>query len=298
MTMTKKKKGLIAALSVTLVAVIAAGTTLAYLFNKTEEAVNVFTFADNVRAELDEPSWDPEEGLDLVPGAQMDKDPQITNTSKNAVDEYAAIKITFQKGDGTTLTDAEAEKLMGLITIDWSQNWTQITGTTASAERIFRFDEILNPGVTSDPLFYSVGIDMDITSDDQLWLAGNYGHTDECYVLGTHDPAVCTITYRHHEKCAIYGEDGAKNVAQGGSLNGKTCNCTPSEIHNAECPALIGRIPVDETGVPTCGHTTLQDGLGGFNIKIQGAVVQADAFADVTEADSALISLFNTPSGE
>lgn len=292
MTMTKKKKGLIAALSITLVAVIAAGTTLAYLFNKTEEAVNVFTFADNVRAELDEPSWDPEEGLDLVPGAQMDKDPQITNTSKNAVDEYAAIKITFQKGDGTTLTDEEAEKLMGLITIDWSKNWTQITGTTASAERIFRFNEILNPNVTSDPLFYSVGINMDITSEEQLWLAGNYGHTEDCYELGEHDPALCTITYRHHEKCAIYGEEGAENIPAGGDLNGTKCDCTPSEIHNAECPALIGRIPVDEDGVPTCGHTELKDGLGGFNIKIEGAVVQADAFEDATEADNALISLF------
>lgn len=287
MTMTKKKKGLITGLSITLAAVITAGITLAYLFNKTEEAVNVFTFADNVRAKLDEPSWDPNEGLDLVPGAQMDKDPQITNTSMNAVGEYAAIKIIFEKGNGTVLTAEEAERLTGLITIDWSQNWTQITGTTDSAERIFRFDEILQPNVTSDPLFYSVGINMDITSDDQLWLAGDYGHTEGCYELGIHDPAVCTITYRHHEKCAIYGEAGAENVAQGGGIGGKTCDCTPSEIHDADCPALIGHIKEN------CGHTTLIGGLGGFNIKIQGAVVQADAFGSTAEADTALISLFN-----
>lgn len=292
MTMTKKKKGLIAALSVTLAAVVAAGTTLAYLFNKTEEKVNVFTFADNVRAELDEPNWDPDAGLNLVPGSQMDKDPQITNTSMNAVDEYAAIKITFQKGDGATMSDAEAEKLMGLITIDWSNNWTQIAGTLGSAERIFRFNETLKPGVTSDPLFYFVAINSTVSSDDQLWLAGNYGHNENCYEVGEHDGEKCTITYRHHEKCAIYGQEGAENVEQGGTLGDKTCDCTPSEIHAADCPALIGHIKAD------CGHTTLISGLGGFNIKIEGAVVQADAFEDADEAGTALISLFNTTDGE
>ena len=294
MTLTKTtRRGLIAALSVTLVLVISAGLTLAWLFNRTEDAVNVFTFADNIRAELDEPSWDPIEGENLVPGAEIAKDPQITNTSKNGVNEYAAIKITFQRGDGTTLTEEETERLLSLITIDWSSNWTLIDGAANSPEQIYRFNEALSPNVTSDPLFYKVTINDDVSSEDHLWLAGDYGHTEDCYVLGEHDPEVCTITYRHHERCAIYGQDGAENVEQGGELDGLTCDCTPSVIHDSECPALIGTIPKNEAGEFTCGHTELVSGLGGFNIKIEGAVVQADAFETLTEADAALISLFS-----
>ncbi len=289
MNMTKrKKKGLVAILSVMLVLVIAAGLTLAWLFNMTEEVENVFTFADNIRAELTEPSWDEENGKNLVPGAVIDKDPQITNTSKNAVDEYAAIKITFERGDGTILTEEETEKLLGLITIDWSSNWTLIgDGTSVSPEQIYRFNEILSPNVTSDPLFYSVTINDDVTSEELLWLAGDYGHEESCYVPRDHDEDVCTITYRHHERCAIYGLSGKEYVAEGGTLSDQTCDCIPSVIHDSQCPALIGTID------GSCGHTELKDGLGGFNIRVQGAVVQAEEDMTITEAEGYLIGLFS-----
>lgn len=57
----------------------------------------------------------------------------------------------------------------------------------------------------------------------------------------------------------------------------------------------MGRIPEGAQ----C-HTQLQaseDGvlsLGNFKIVVQGAVVQADAFGNVSEADSALIELLTT----
>ena len=299
----KKKKRLTIILSLVLVAVIVIGATLAWLFSSTDSKENVFTFADNIKGYLDEPSWDPDEALQLVPGKKIDKDPQITNNSTNAVTEYAAIRLTFQDGAGNTLSDADTLKLLNLIDIEWSNNWTLYNGTlttasgvvtAATAEQIYVFNDTLPQNVTSDPVFYSVTIKDSVTPDQLKWLAGNYGHTSDCYEYGIHDNGLCTITYRHHEKCAIFGEAGKKNVAKGGTVNGKTCDCNATAVHESTCPSLIGTL---KTG---CGHTTLISGIGNFIIKVEGAVVQADSFdglfgTDTTKsyASDALVTLFN-----
>lgn len=289
--MTKQKKILTSVLSIVLVAVLAIGGTLAYLFTKTDKKTNVFTFADNIKATLDEPNWDPKTAENLVPGKEIAKDPQITNTSKNAVNEYAAIKLTFTRGDGTALTDDETATLMGLITIDKSANWTLADGTATSGKQIYVYNDILNPNVTSDPIFYSIKINDGVTPEQLKWLAGDFGHDDTCYEFGAHDDSVCTITYKHHEKCAIYGLPGAENTAKGGTVDGKVCDCNPSVVHSPACPSLIATLKVDAAGNPLCGHTVLLSGIGNFNIEVDGAVVQADAFADVAAATPDLISL-------
>ena len=281
--MTKNKKILTAALSIALVVIVALGGTLAYLYTKTDTETNVFTFGDNVKATLTEPSWDPDDGLDLVPGMEIAKDPLITNTSKNGVDEYAGIRIVFTRGDGTVLTAAETTKLLGLITIDWSANWTLIDGTATSAKQTYFFNDILTPSMESDSLFYSVTINTAVTPEELLWLAGDYGHDeDTCYEFGTCD---CTITYKHHEKCAIRGESGNENVGLHGVLNGKTCDCKKvATVHESGCASLKGTLKAG------CGHT-LQSGIGNFNIEVQGAVVQADAFTAIADAKTAIKSL-------
>jgi len=293
----KKKKRRTIALSLLLVAALAVGITLAYLFSKTDPKENVFTFAENIKGVLDEPNWNPDEATELVPGKTIEKDPQITNTSNNAVTEYAAIKLTFQKGNGDTLTDAEMLTLMQYIDIEWSSNWTLKDGTmttsgstvtAATPELIYVFNDTLPQGVTSDPIFYSVTIKDSVTPAQLLWLAGDYGHEDSCYTFGTHDPSVCTVTYRHHEKCAIYGLTGAEDTAKGGTIGAKTCDCSATEIHESTCPTLIGTLKAD------CGHTTLVSGIGNFTIKVEGAVVQADSFDTLfNDASDALIDLFN-----
>lgn len=73
------KKKLIATIAATcLVAALGVGATLAYYTSTTEAVVNTFTIG-NVKIELLEPEWKPTEGLDLVPGAEVEKDPFITN---------------------------------------------------------------------------------------------------------------------------------------------------------------------------------------------------------------------------
>jgi len=290
----KKKKVLTAVLVSVLVVAVAIGGTLAYLFAKTETKENVFTFADNIRGKLDEPSWDPDEGKDLVPGKEVPKDPMITNTSVNGVTEYAAIKLTFVNGAGTTLSDADTATLLSLVDIDWSNTWTLIDGTATAAEQIYAYNDTLPQGVTSDPIFYSLTIKDTVTPEQLLWLAGDYGHDLTCYEFDVHDAAKCTITYRHHERCEIAAQpDKAAVVAGGTAANGDVCDCTASVIHEGTCPSLVGNIKAD------CGHTTIISGLGNFTIVVEGAVVQADSFdgpfgTDTTKtyAADALIDLF------
>ena len=293
----KKKRILTVVLAALLVGCIAVGGTLAWLWASTETAENVFTFAKNITGELSEPSWDPPKGENLTPGSEIDKDPQITNTSKNAVVEYAAIRLTWLDGAGNQLSDADMAKLMTIIEIDRSASWYQKTGTTDSPQQIWVYNKTLPQGVTSDPIFYKVIIPSGTTNEEFEWMMGDYGHDDSCYAFGAHDPALCTITYRHHERCALYDgtntEAQVSAVAKGGSIGGLTCDCNAVEIHDPACPSLMGSL----TGL--CSHTTILSGLGNFTIKVEGAVVQADTFdgltgSDATKdyADDALVTLF------
>ena len=268
---TNKKKVTIV-LSVVLVLTIAIGATLAYLFTKTEEKENVFTFAQNVKATLDEPNWDPDKGLDLTPNKKVEKDPQITNTSINGLVEYAAIKLTFLNGEDEIIDDADVATLLSLVDVEWSNNWTLVDGGATDAEQIYVYNETLPQGVTSDPIFYSLTVKNSVTPAQLLWLAGDYGHDEAtCYEFGTCD---CTTSERHHEKCAV-------NAA-----TPDTCDCTTSIIHEIGCASLVGSL------IDDCGHDTFV-GLGNFTIKVEGAVVQADAFEDLAEATPDLISLFS-----
>ena len=284
--MTRKKKRILTAvMAALLVACVAAGGTLAWLWAATETAENVFTFAKNITGELDEPLWEPPNGQNLTPGSEIDKDPQITNTSKNAVTEYAAIRLTWLDGAGSQLSAADMAKLMTVIGIDWSANWYQKAGTADSPQQIWVYGKTLPQGVTSDPIFYKVIIPGDTTNDEFEWLTGDYGHDDSCYAFGAHDAALCTVAYRHHERCALYNgtntEAQISAVGTGGTVGGATCDCTAVAVHGSACPSLMAGL----TGA--CGHTAILSGLGGFAIKVEGAVVQADTFDGLTGADAA-----------
>lgn len=87
-----KKKSIISiVMAICLVAVTMVGATLAFFTDKTQEVVNTFTVG-NVDIDLTEPDWDPDEGLDLYPGAEIPKDPQITNTGTG--DGYIVMKVS------------------------------------------------------------------------------------------------------------------------------------------------------------------------------------------------------------
>lgn len=87
-----RKKSLISmVVALSLVAVIMVGATLAYLTAKTDDVVNTFTIG-KVDIKLTEPSWDPNNATNLEPGAEVAKDPIVTNVGKN--DAYVAVLVT------------------------------------------------------------------------------------------------------------------------------------------------------------------------------------------------------------
>ncbi|MDR0853453.1 MAG: hypothetical protein LBN34_03710 [Clostridiales Family XIII bacterium] len=200
---TKKKS----ILALALVAVLLIGTTLAFLSTKTNDKTNVFTFG-NISAELEEPNWhepgdgsgEPPSGQNLTPGAEVKKDPQIKNTSP--VDEYVAIKLTFQNAAGGTLSAGDFARLISLIDIKYNDavadtglfedaipgynldtsgaTWTNFNGTSSAPVQLFYYNDLV-PGSedptdsgldsTTVPLFDWVKIKA-ITDDEYAWLSG------------------------------------------------------------------------------------------------------------------------------
>jgi len=271
---SSSKKKMTVILSAVLVLAIAIGATLAYLATLTHEEENVFTFAQNIRALLDEPNWDPKEGENLIPGYEVKKDPMITNKSDNGLDIFTAIRLIFADGVGNNLSDAEATRLLGLLDISWNANWTLIDGKNdvgdATFAQIYLYNGVLAPGKVSDPIFSSVTIKETISDEDMSWLAGIImTHTDDCYDFPAHG-GTCTITYKHHANCAIYGESGASAVAKGGTVNSKTCDCTPAQVHAATCNSMKGTV-----NSSNCKCDPPDGAIAGFSIKVQGAAVQA-----------------------
>lgn len=189
------KKLTLTLLCVILIGVITAGTTFAYLTSATEEAQNVFTSAENIRATLTEPNWDEAEGIRLVPGKEIRKDPMITNICK--IDEYVALRLTFQYGenicdddactdpdnDGGTMSQADLLKLLNLVEIDWNSKWNLHEGTLdidgggkvtdVTPTLVFYYEDLVSPGKNTAPIFESIRIktkDGGMTELDLRWL--------------------------------------------------------------------------------------------------------------------------------
>ena len=136
-----KKKHIIGLITTGLVAVIAIGTTLAYLTHETTEKLNDFVYSKSgedahaILAMLTEPGWDGEFGysfdkdkqvvntyydenftnttkpadvkygkdkaIDLLPGDTVSKDPRITNMG-DVADIYTAMRVSFVYQNNTT----------------------------------------------------------------------------------------------------------------------------------------------------------------------------------------------------
>lgn len=99
-----KKKLMAIALAVCVVAVLAAGASLAYFTDKTEAANNTFTMG-NVKITLDETDLTKDGGsrtpagntyTNLYPGMEMVKDPTVHNTGRN--DAWVRVIVRVANG--------------------------------------------------------------------------------------------------------------------------------------------------------------------------------------------------------
>ncbi|MDL2258822.1 SipW-dependent-type signal peptide-containing protein [Eubacteriales bacterium OttesenSCG-928-K08] len=171
------------------IALLAVGGTYAY-FTDIAEATNMFVYTTDIDAELYEPNWDPDKGLKIQPDTSIPKDPQIKNECQ--IDEYVGMKLTFRDGFGTTLNQAQMDVLLTLIDIQYYDGnnalqdgynplWIAFEGSTTTPVQYFYYDAILQPNVSTAPIFDVVTFKRSITNEQYAWLNGSaaYDHDND-----------------------------------------------------------------------------------------------------------------------
>lgn len=131
---------------------MATAGTLAYLTDN-DSATNTFTIGD-VDIELEEPSWDPEDEPTLLPGVEIEKDPQIRNAGNTEAWVWMEIVIPAE--------------LYDIIELDYSTNgWTKGAVTTnedGDKVVLMKYDSKLAAGATTTPpAFTTVSIPTSVT---------------------------------------------------------------------------------------------------------------------------------------
>ena len=326
-----QKKRMTLILAIALAAVLAIGSTLAYLAATTDQYNNAFSFAENVQGRLDEPNWrgpdhpDGPSGTNLTPGFEEAKDPMITNTSDNGINEFTAIRVTFTAGEAAAtpsleLTDAETARLLRMITIDWNtDDWELVAGTNdpfdddATNNQIWQYKNEIAPGETTNPLFSTVTINQNFSQSQadaaKAALADptEYDGLTAAEIFNAEYAWLSGIIATHTESCFDYGacDCGTTDV-----LHHKNCT-TPTAAHPcANCESvLINHTPADKSAMPPvagcpfvtgtlkadCGCVAPAGAINGYTIVVKGAVVQAGAeggIATFADATAPLVELF------
>ena len=176
-----KKKILVLAVSVCLVAILAIGGTLAY-FTDDDKVENTFTMG-GVEIDLFETDEDGEKeqsGLTyagVVPGFDYDKDPTVENIG--SLDAWVRVNVTLNNYS-IFAAAAEAHNVTDLATIfaDFADSkWTLakapvVDSTADTVTYSYYYNTVLAPDTSTGPLFTSVTIPAAFTSEDLENLTG------------------------------------------------------------------------------------------------------------------------------
>lgn len=161
-----KKKLMAIALAVCVVAVLAAGASLAYFTDKTEAANNTFTMG-NVKIALDETDLTKDDNSrtaegntyeNLYPGMEMVKDPTVHNTGRN--DAWVRVIVRVANGaafmDKFAIAPYASSPLEGLthgLGVGWQI--TASTEDTATNDMVYTivYNTVLKPGESTPAVF-------------------------------------------------------------------------------------------------------------------------------------------------
>ena len=149
-----KKKPIIAAIAV-LAIVLIAGSSIAY-FNSKDTADNVFTVG-NVKIELTEDPWDPDEEHIISAKASFEKEPIVKNTGSN--DAYVRLRVNVTDYD--LISEACGGIDLKSLFDGWDPdgNWEVVSEepqADGSKDYVFRYKNILHVGEETEPLFNAV----------------------------------------------------------------------------------------------------------------------------------------------
>ncbi|MEG0377664.1 MAG: hypothetical protein RR614_04210 [Eubacterium sp.] len=184
--MNKKRlaKGLTA---VALVAVIAVGSTFAYLSATTGTKTNKFTSANNITGTTTETKFDKDKAEDYLPGQLINKNPSLT-INAGSESAYGALSLDFYGDDavvmgeednqivtGTKMSQADFAKYATINGMD-TTNWTMIAKSTASGSELYMYNNELvptdtDPAVPVKELFQSTTVNAGLRTITETELA-------------------------------------------------------------------------------------------------------------------------------
>ncbi len=129
---------------------ITAGTAAAY-FTDSDEEVNTFTIG-NVKIDIKEPNWDPENGKNVTPLQEISKDPIISNVGAN--EAYVFAEITVPRAS-VVLEDengiSQSEQQIDIFTYELNSGWKQIGKTNDNKNSVYTYAYVEENG-TLKPL--------------------------------------------------------------------------------------------------------------------------------------------------
>ena len=152
-----KKKILVLAVALSMVAILAIGSTIAY-FTAEDNAENVFTVG-NVEIDLTEPNWEAtgeDEAADAYPGEALAKDPTVTNDGANPC--FVRVRV-----DGLNCLGNA-----GMITTryKWADGYNTNQWVYHNGYYYYMVNDcgVMQPGTKSEPVFDQIVIPTGLTN--------------------------------------------------------------------------------------------------------------------------------------
>ena len=154
-----KRKILLVAAALCMIAILAVGGTLAYFTDTTEVKNNVFTVG-NVEIKLEEPKWDEqgeEDAPEVYPGEALAKDPTVTNIGANPCFVRVSVEGLDCLGEGE---DMLIHVRTNYVKDALGEGWELYT------DGYYYYTEVLAAGAATTPVFDSIVIPTALTNGD------------------------------------------------------------------------------------------------------------------------------------
>ena len=154
-----KRKILLVAAALCMIAILAVGGTLAYFTDTTEVKNNVFTVG-NVKIKLEEPKWDEqgeEDAPEVYPGEALAKDPTVTNIGANPCFVRVSVEGLDCLGEGE---DMLIHVRTNYVKDALGEGWELYT------DGYYYYTEVLAAGAATTPVFDSIVIPTALTNGD------------------------------------------------------------------------------------------------------------------------------------
>ncbi len=155
-----KRKILLVAAALCMIAILAVGGTLAYFTDATDVKKNVFTVG-NVDITLDEPLWEEqgkEDAPEVYPGEALAKDPTVHNVGANPC--FVRVSVTgldcLGEGNDDLLIHVRTNYVVDALGAGW----------VLHTDGYYYYTEVLAAGADTTPVFDSIVIPTALTNGD------------------------------------------------------------------------------------------------------------------------------------